>query len=208
MLANKKLTIGIPSGSGIVDWRFASSLMALQLLPETRVIWMVQTMIDSARNMLVQAAMKDPSYTHLLMIDDDMTFEPDFGLRLLEHDVDVVGGLAFKRRPDYTPCVFRKKEDDKYYPIIPEVFQEVDIVGSGGILINMEAFKKIPYPWFTTYYDKDNQHFSVDFDFCMKAKKAGLKVFVDPEAEMGHIGESPIIKKEKFYKHIKQNENN
>jgi len=148
-----KLAIGIPT-TGNVDWQFASSLMSLQLTPETRVIWMVKTMIDTARNQLVQEALKDLSYTHLLMIDDDMTFEPDFALKLLEHDVDIVGGLAFKRRPDFKPCVYRMNPENKqYYPILPEIFQEVDIVGSGGILIKMEVLRKLEYPWFSTYYD-------------------------------------------------------
>lgn len=207
MLENKKqtrLAIGIPT-MGNVDWRFASSLMALQLLPDTRVIWMVRTMIDSARNMLVQEALKDPSYTHLLMLDDDMTFEPDFALRLLEQDVDIVGGLAFKRRPDYQPCVYRKNESDGlYFPILPKVFQEVDVVGTGGILINTNVLKKLKYPWFETHYDDEGKHWSVDFNFCIKAKKEGFKIFVDSEAEMGHIGDSPVIKKEDFYKYIKQ----
>ena len=207
IMTNKKLVICIPTG-GLVDWQFASSLMALQLLPETRVIWMVKTMIDSARNMLVQEALKDSSYTHMLMIDDVMTFEPDFVLNLLEHDVDIVGGLAFKRRAEYTPCVFEKRKDAKYYPILPEVFREVDVVGTGGILINMDIFKNVKYPWFETYYDDDNVHWSVDFDFCIKAKKAGYKIFIDPKSEMGHIGDPIVIKKEQFFNYIKQNDIN
>ena len=207
MLENKKLVIGIPT-SGHLDWRFASSLMALQLIPETRVIWMVRTMIDSARNNLVQEALKDPSYTHLLMIDDDMTFDSDFVLKLLEQDVDIVAGLAFKRRQDFQPCVYKKdSKNEKYFPILPNVFQEVDIVGTGGILINMEVLKKLKYPWFETFYDKEGQHWSVDFDFCIKAKKEGFKIFVDPAAEMGHIGDSPVIKKEDFINYIKQQKN-
>lgn len=207
-MTDKKLAIGIPT-VGNLNWQFASSLMNLQLLPDTRVIWMIKAMIDSSRNMIVQSALKDDSYTHLLMIDDDMIFDSDFALKLLEHNVDIVGGLAFKRRPEYTPCVFRKNsQDNQYYPILPEVFQEVDIVGTGGILIRLDVFRKLKYPWFETYYDENTVHWSVDFDFCMKAKEAGLKIFVDPEAEMGHIGDPQVIRKEDFYKHVKQNEIN
>ena len=206
-MKNKKLAIGIPT-FGRVDWQFASSLMGLQLLPETRVVWMVRAMIDTARNQLVQDTLSDPTYTHLLMVDDDMTFEPDFALKLIEHDVDIVGGLAFKRRTPYTPCVFEKKQDGQHYPILPEVFREVDAIGTGGILIKTEIFKKIKYPWFETYYDDKNIHWSVDFDLCIKAKAAGFKIFVDPEAEMGHIGDPLVIKKEQFINHVKQNEIN
>lgn len=202
-----KLIIGIPT-VGKVDWQFASSLMSLQLLPDTRVIWVVKSMIDSARNSLVEEALKDPSYTHLLMIDDDMTFEPDFALRLLENNVDIVGGLAFKRRPDYQPCVYLKNKDSKNnlcLPILPEVFQEVDVVGSGGILINLDVFRKLKFPYFETYYDDEGNHFSVDFDFCIKAKKAGFKIFVDPSARMGHIGDPEIVTADTFLRHIEKN---
>jgi len=199
-----KLVIGIPS-FGNVDWRFASSLMALELTPETRVIWMVRAMIDTARNNLIQETLKDPSYTHLLMVDDDMTFESDLALKLLEHDVDIVGALAFKRRSDYQPCVYRlNRKDDQYYPILPEVFQEVDIVGTGGILIKLDVLKKLKFPWFETFYDKKGIHWSVDFDFCIKAKKAGFKIFVDPKVAMGHIGDPEVVNKDTFLKQIKK----
>jgi len=202
-----KLVICIPT-IGKVDWQFASSLMGLQLLPETRVIWMVRAMIDTARNTLVQDTLKDSSYTHMLMIDDDMTFDPDFVMKLIKHDVDIVSGLAFKRRPDYTPCVFEKREDKQYYPILPTIFREVDIAGTGGILIKTDVFRKLKFPWFETFYDDTGRHWSVDFDFSIKAKKAGFKIFVDPTAEMGHISDPPVIKKEQFYNFVKQNEIN
>ena len=208
MLENKKLAIGLPT-LGLHDWRYTSSLMGIQLPPETRVIWQVKAMIDTARNSLVQEALKESSYTHLLMIDDDMTFDSDFALKLLEHDVDIVGALAFKRRPDYQPCVYRQDpKTEKYFPILPTVYQEVDVVGTGGILINMEVFKKMKFPWFTTYYDTEGNHFSVDFDFCIKAKKAGFKIFVDPNAQMGHIGDSEVVNKNTFLKFIKQKHEN
>jgi len=200
-MKNTKLVLGIPS-CGTVDWRFASSLMALRLLDGTRIVWSVRTMIDAARNNIVKAALEEEC-THVLMIDDDMTFEPDFALKLLEHDVDIVGGLAFKRVPDFMPCVFKEKEPKQFFPILPTVFQEVDAIGSGGILIKREVFEKITYPWFETYYDDTKRHWSVDMDFCIKAKKTGFKIFVDPACEMGHMGNSQVIKKEHFLNYNK-----
>ena len=201
-----ELVIGIPT-SGMVDWRFTSSLMGLQLPGNTRVIWQVRSMIDTARNSIVKTFLNGPG-KYLLMIDDDMTFDPDFVLKLIEHDVDIVGGLAFKRRPDFHPCVYRQNKKNKnYYPILPEVFQEVDIVGTGGMLIKLDVLKKLKEPWFTTGYDEKNIHWSVDFNFCKLAKKEGFKVFVDPEAEMGHIGDSPVIKKVDFIKTLNKQKN-
>lgn len=48
------------------------------------------------------------------------------------------------------------------------------------------------------------QHFSVDFDFCIKAKEAGFKIFIDPDAEMKHIGDAPLIGKYDFLRCIKE----
>ena len=50
----------------------------------------------------------------------------------------------------------------------------------------------------------DIQHFSVDFDFCIKAKNAGFKIFVDPMVEMGHIGDSEVVNKNTFLKQVKK----
>lgn len=143
-----KLTLGIPT-MGSVPWQFAASLMGLGVPQNTKVIWMVRSMIYTARNKIVTQAMQDPECTHLMMIDDDMTFANDFAFRLLKQfeenpEVDIIAGLAFKRRPNFEPCVFRKNpKDGEYYPILPEVFQEVDVVGTGGIMIKMDVFKKM-----------------------------------------------------------------
>ena len=196
------ITIGIPT-SGYVHWEFAASIMGIQMVSGTRIVWLPRTMIDTARNALAEEALKNEKCTHLFMVDDDMTFEPDAMMKLLSRDVDVVGALAFKRRPDYDPCVYRKKEG-KYFPILPNIFQEVDVVGSGGILIKTDVLKKLKRPWFETFYDDEGRHWSVDFDFCIKAKKAGFKIFVDPTVEMGHIGDAPVIHQTDFLRHVKQ----
>lgn len=235
LMENKKeelydLVIGIPT-SGNVNWQFASSLMGLQLPGNTRVIWTVRSMIDTARNTIVKEFMKAPG-KYLLMVDDDHIFNSDLALRLLARDVDIVGALAFKRRAEYEPCVYKKEEDGSHYPILPEVFQEVDIVGTGAILIKLDVFKKLQFPYFETIYDgicndcqsdsinpiqgircrkcnkykdvsemKDIKHWSVDFNFCQKATKAGFKIHVDPQVEIKHIGDPEIVDKSVFLKY-------
>ena len=195
------LVIGIPT-TGNVNWRFASSLMSLELPCKTRVIWQVRSMIDTARNSIVDEFLKMPG-KYLMMIDDDHEFSPKTALKLMEHNVDIVGALAFKRRPDYQPCVYRQNQEDKqYYPILPKVFQEVDVVGSGCIMIKKEVFEKVKFPYFYTEYDEKGVHWSVDFRFCQKAKKEGYKIFVDPTVEIPHIGEQEIVNSNTFLKHI------
>lgn len=204
MTKDKTVAVCIPT-IGLIHWRFTADLMALQLPFNTRVIWQVRTMIDTARNLLARKALEDVTVSHILMIDDDMTFQQDFLMKLVAHDVDIVGGLAFKRTADFHPCVYRKKPgQEDHFPVLPQVFQEVDAIGTGGLLIKRKVFEELKYPYFETWYDKNNpdKHYSVDFDFCMKAKAAGFKLFVDPDAAMGHIGETPIITRETFLAHI------
>jgi hypothetical protein len=200
-----KVTIGIPT-SGSVPWEFAASLMALRLLDHTRVVWLPRVMIDTARNTLVEEALKDTETTHLLMIDDDMTFNPDLLLSLISRNVDIVGSLAFKRRPGYEPCVYKAREDGELFPVLPTTFQEVDAIGTAGLLVNIDVFKSLKFPWFETYYDERGRHWSVDIDFCKKAKAAGYKIYVDTIAEMGHIGDAPVITQADFLKELKQHE--
>lgn len=160
-------------------------------------------MIDFARNQIVKQVIEDPDYEYekILFLDDDMTIPPDVYFRLNEHDKDIVGVLAFKRRGDFAPCVYAKR-DKQFFPILPNKFCEVDAIGSSVLLIKTEVFKKIKFPWFTTYYTKDGNHWSVDMDFSMKVEKAGLKIHCDPSIEIGHIGDPPVIHQGDFLKQI------
>jgi len=198
-----KLAIGIPT-LGTVDYRFASSLMTLGIPENTKVVWLPRVMIDFARNQIVRKVIEDPDYEYesVLFLDDDMTIPPDVYFRLNEHNKDIVGVLAFKRRGDFAPCVYTKK-DEQFFPIIPKEFCEVNAIGSSVLLIKTEVFKKIKYPWFETFFDKEGKHWSVDMDFSKKAEKAGLKIHCDPSIEIGHIGDPPIITHQDFFKQIK-----
>jgi len=198
------ILIGLPT-TGLNDYRFTLSLASL-IIPENSTLMAIpRVMIDTARNMFCEKILSMPEKTHLLMIDDDMTFEPDMLLRMLNHDVDIIGALAFKRAGDFQPCVYQKKDDGNHYPILPQKFTEVDVVGTGAILIKREVIEGMKNPYFTTTYDDKGQHFSVDFNFCIAAKKTGFKIFVDPEIEAGHIGDGEVITKNTFLKYYNDN---
>ena len=196
------VVIGVPT-TGNPPWQFASSLRTLVVPCTSSLVWTVRTMIDSARNMIVMNAMDIPEATHILMIDDDEVFPPDMLIKLLEHDEDVVGGLAFKRNNDFQPCVFKRKGEN-FYPMLPNYYQEVDAIGTGAVLFKKEVFQKIPYPWFETYYEKGapEKHWSVDFDFCKKAAANGVKIFCDPSFEIGHVALPQIVGRNEFMHYI------
>lgn len=145
-----KVSIGIPT-NGIIDYRMASSLAALKVPDQTRIIWIPRVMIDTARNLIVEKTLEEPSYTHILFIDDDQVFPPETLNKLLSHNKNIVGAQIFKRREMYEPCVYTLR-DSKYYPILVNRFIEVDAIGTGILLIKTEVFKKVKFPWFETIY--------------------------------------------------------
>ena len=66
----------------------------------------------------------------------------------------------------------------------------VDYAGMGWMLIKKGVFEKIPYPWFAGRYmqlsDTICDLTSEDVSFCLAAKDAGFKVWVDPDIRVGH----------------------
>lgn len=190
------IAICIPT-SGHLHWRFAADLMSLNLPFKTRVLWQVRTMIATARNTLVQQALSDPNCTHILMLDDDMTFDSELIVELIKRNVDIIGALAFKRTGNFEPCVFIAS-GDKFTPILPKIPVELDAIGSAGLMVKREVYEKIGHPYFETYYNVDGTVTGVDIDFSKKVKKAGFKIVCDPSILMGHIGEEPVITQETF----------
>lgn len=51
------------------------------------------SLVSRARNNLVGKSMNDPSMTHILFIDNDITWNPVDIMKLLLHDKDVIGGI-------------------------------------------------------------------------------------------------------------------
>lgn len=156
--------------------------------------------IDDARNALVGAALRrtTPAVTHVLFVDADMTFPEDALARLLAHDVPIVGGLYFNRRPPYAPMLLRQNHESwaDSEPMFGHVYDypapqlvEVDATGCGFLLVERQVFEKVRDPdglvggWFERY-----RGVSEDFSFCVRAQDAGFKILVDTGLKLGHIG--------------------
>lgn len=145
----------------------------------------------------------DAGANYLFMVDDDMVFRQDLFEQLYRHNVDIVAPLAFTRNPPYLPVLYQgdtiwdpieKKEAFRFecirnYPRNKLV--EVDAVGFGAVLINLDIVKRMNPPYFMT-----SSGTGEDIQFCLAAKKAGARVFSDTSTILGHMG-SPLIIDEK-----------
>lgn len=157
------------------------------------------TYIHDSRNELVRRALEDGA-THMLWLDDDMTFPPNAAFRLLKHDVPIVGCNYSTRTHPLFPVAIKHTglsgdSDPTRLDMVPseDGLAEVEGIGFGCVLTKREVFEKIEFPWFENYYDEEHIAVGEDVDFCSKAIKAGFRIMVDTELseEIGHVGTFP-----------------
>lgn len=147
--------------------------------------------VDNARNMITQDACNTEDVTHLLWVDDDMTFSRDAVQRLLAHDLPIVGGLCHNRRHPYMPILVHFTERGFSFQYdYPEGLIEVDATGAAFLLTKKEVYFKIREqfaegPWTVL-------HTGEDISFCQRARAAGYKIMVDTTVKIGHMGEIEV----------------
>lgn len=129
----------------------------------------------------------------LLFLDDDHTFGPDLLMRLLGHDVPIVGAVYLQRQMPFLPIAYANKdEEDKYWPVDLNAHGENELItvrglGTGGMLIRTEIFRALEYPWF------EHGRASEDLIFCDRVYEAGLgPIYCDLGARMGHLSPAAL----------------
>lgn len=193
-------TIAVPIRDQI-NAATAMSLWHLDLtdLPVDRV-FIQGSVLTLQRNEAVQRMRGD----WLFFIDDDMSFAPQAVKQLVqfrdEYDLDIVGGLCFRRTPPFQPTIYRFL--DGRYEIVDDLSTgtvfECDATGLAFCLIHRRVFEAIsgefpplerrlelPPPDFFTWQGGIGE----DLRFMQDAKAAGARIFVDTRIEIEHIGE-------------------
>lgn len=139
-------------------------------------------------------------YTHILWIDDDITFTADDFDLLLQADKDVVSGFYIMADAQNYACV--KVWDEKYFAehgnfefMTPDDIKDgrrptrVEYTGFGWMLIRSGVFEKIGYPWFDARYLEIGDACDIsmeDVSFCLKCKDQKIPVFAHPKVIVGH----------------------
>lgn len=106
-----KIAIGIPHVGDIKSY-FFDTVMGLSKPANTAIIRVENKPIDLARNEIVEAALADPTVTHLFFMDADMQFPAEALQRLILDDKDVVGGIYFARTADPVPHAYNFHHQD------------------------------------------------------------------------------------------------
>ena len=111
------LSICVPNARGQNDAAFTISLVALGAYlggtqQSFRQHFVPNSVVHHARQTCVTSALEHEDVSHILFLDDDMTFTPeDFAAlhnEFIEHDLDFLAALAFTNTIPTKPCVFGK----------------------------------------------------------------------------------------------------
>lgn len=139
----------------------------------------------------------DSGADYLLTIDSD-TVPTKNPLDLIEHNVDIVGGVYPAWKDDHyvwLACYLDKDGSYKQYPKRQrDGLQEVDALGTGCMCIKREVLKKIPMPFIDKIREGvGDRELGHDLYFCKRAKELGFKVYADWNMVCDHVKEIPLI---------------
>jgi len=201
----RNVMIAAPSYDGTITVWHASALSEtckLGLTKEINVycIYMsYDSLVQRARNDIVQLAL-DQQVDDLVFIDCDVDWTPEDFFKLLEYDVDVVGGI------------YPKKGDEEDYPVKAlnqnikfeeNGLIEVEGIATGFLRLTRKALQTVsddsieyteshkPKPIkmvFDITVDEKGELISEDIVFCRKWRKLGGKVWLDPSIKLSHVG--------------------
>jgi hypothetical protein len=189
-------TVGIVANDTGRYTLFTVCLTQLRHPANTRVDFGLSTDLALARNTLVERSLEDGS-EWMLFLDDDHVYPADLLLRLLAHDKPIVCSLYLRRAQPFAPVVFTGRDEEGMYESLDlttvpnEGLLKIHAGGTAGMLIRSEVFREIPYPWFE-HGQVGEWNSSEDIIFCEKAGAAGIDIFLDLEAQLGHLTPSAI----------------
>ena len=140
-------------------------------------------------------------YDYSMWIDSDMVFTPDQFEKLLSYDKDIVSGIYytedkvhFTAVQDWDTEYFQKTGTFKFLELSDVAdkteLMEIAYNGMGFMLIKNGVFESIQYPWFeprrVELSNNIEDFASEDVSFCLKAREAGYKIYIDPTMIVGH----------------------
>jgi hypothetical protein len=186
----------------LVKWANAARQLGVDWTIETMVN---ESLISRARNTLTAKFLEDTSATHLMFIDSDIGWEPWHLLAMIDHNVDMVGGLyPMKTLP--VRWVVNGVEGET---VSDKGLLKVSKTGTGFLLIKRQVFDVMaqhpsvkPYKndigldpkydaYLKTYFDtavREGRYLSEDWTACANFIEMGGAVHVDTRIRLRHTG--------------------
>ena len=127
----------------------------------------------------------------IFWLDHDHTTPPDAIVRLLKHNVPIVGcGYRNRTAPDFARMPAFKKDQKKR-----DGLMEAEYMLGGFTMIRKEVYQKLDRPWYRDGWGLDvtrpEAHIGEDIDFSRRAAEAGFEFLIDMALtkEIGHLAE-------------------
>jgi hypothetical protein len=185
----------------------------------------------SGRNQAAQAAFDFPDSTDgIVWVDSDILLEPSHIWRLVgtakEREIDFLAGVYHKKGEPYDPVIYWYEPDlDAYFPIERYEPGFVTPIGAAGfgmmwtstktiqaIANNKSHFEEVGR-WFpdTRHMPKNwrspdgRPPLGEDFNFCDKARMAGIQLYLDTGIMPTHCGNFLGYNRDMYLKWLKEN---
>lgn len=188
-----KLLIAVPT-LDFLHFEFVRSLTDLIMrLHEDEVDFQVKyitgTLVYAARNKLVTHAVEN-GFTHVLWLDSDMVFQDSILDDLMFCGKDFVCGRFNARRKPYVSCQFSKLVPIERIDEYPSEPFQIMGTGFGCVLTTVDVLKTVLEKNGTCFLPMAG--FGEDLAFCVRAYEAGIKLWCEPTAVVGHVAHVPI----------------
>jgi hypothetical protein len=206
-----RVYVGTPCYGGVCHASFAESVSDLRAELASRGAQMVwarthgESLIQRARDTITATFMADEDASHLVWIDADIEFRAIDVIRLLCHDVDVIGGV-YPKKTLPVELVVHPLDGAKMHSETGAV--EVSVVGTGFLCTKRKVYNKLRQrepelayhtiedadrikPWRHHYWPvaiEDGVLWSEDYLFCRRWRRYGGQVWADPAIKLTHIG--------------------
>jgi hypothetical protein len=139
-----------------------------------------------------------PDYDYILWLDSDIMFEVDDLLHLIDDNQDIVCGYYRMADARGRFCILEvsdKPDEEQQFMSEEDIKSRKELIevqhcGFGFILIKKGVFEKITPPYFMqSSFERNGKTVYVgeDVSWCMKARAAGFRIFVDPRCHLKHF---------------------
>ena len=189
-ISKKKILLVAINNRSTVPEYFSNSLLELytyskKYLPNIDLRYVAANSVNWMRNLSVKMALEN-DFDYLIQLDTDHSYPQDFLVKFLQHDKDIVTGCTNQRRFPFFPTQYYKiksknmKEQSNLCYYTEEDFLEViEASGPVGMLIKMDVFKKLTWPYYDIDWTEMNNTVGGDINFCKSLKKVGVEIYCD-----------------------------
>ena len=186
-----KVVVAIPNYPNQIDTDVIQSIMGMEKTNDTYILFAKRSLIDRARNKMVEEAIRREA-DYLLFIDDDNVVPIDMLQKLIEKDKDVIVPVIPRRGYEHKrTLVF----DENHNSLFPEKDQKVFSTGMGCVLIKRKVFEPIfnetmgrPFEFRKAYNNGQIVEMTEDVTFCSEVNARGFEIWATPDVIPEHIG--------------------